>query len=142
MKPNEKGNRIRPQGSSDDPKRSPRFNIYWLWAAIAVILIGFNLFSGKFTPTAEDITQQQFQEMLLKGDVENIDIISNKELVRVYINKDSLKKEVYQKKLTKKQVLLAKQQDHNSSSILATKIFSRMIYADFTRLIQRLNKLI
>ncbi len=102
LKPNEKGNRIRPQGSSDDPKRSPRFNIYWLWAAIAVILIGFNLFSGKFTPTAEEITQQQFQEMLLNGDVENIDIISNKELVRVYIYKDSLKKEIYQKKLAKK----------------------------------------
>ena len=102
LKPNEKGNRIRPQGGSDDSKRSPRFNIYWLWAAIAVILIGFNLFNGKFTPTAEDITQQQFQEMLLNGDVESIDIISNKELVRVYLNKDSLKKEVYQKKLTKK----------------------------------------
>lgn len=102
LKPNEKGNRIRPQGSSDDSKRSPRFNIYWLWAAIAVILIGFNLFNGKFTPTAEDITQQQFQEMLQSGDVESIDIISNKELVRVYLNKDSLKKEVYQKKLTKK----------------------------------------
>ena len=47
LKPNEKGNRIRPQGSSDDPKRSPRFNIYWVWAAIAVILIGFNLWKRK-----------------------------------------------------------------------------------------------
>ncbi len=102
LKPNEKGNRTRPQGSSDESKRGPRFNIYWLWAAIAVILIGFNLFNGKFTPTATDITQQQFQEMLLNGDVESIDIISNKELVRVYVNKDSLKKEVYQKQLAKK----------------------------------------
>lgn len=102
LKPNEKGNRIRPQGSNEEPKRGPRFNIYWLWAAIAVILIGFNLFSGKLTPSAVDITQQQFQEMLLTGDVESIDIISNKELVRVYINKDSIKKEAYQKLLTKK----------------------------------------
>src|SRR5450755_3561589 len=99
LKPNEKGNRIRPQGGSDEPKRSPRFNIYWIWAAIAVILIGFNLFNGKFTPTAEDTNEQDFQTMLINGDVEKIDVISNKDQVRVYVKKDSLRKEFYQAKL-------------------------------------------
>ena len=102
LKPNEKGNRIRPQGSSDDPKRSPRFNIYWLWAAIAVILIGFNLFNGKFTPTAIETTQQGFYKMLADGDVESIEVISNKDLARVTLKKDSLNKPEYKDKLAKK----------------------------------------
>jgi AFG3 family protein len=101
LKPNEKGNRIRPQGSNEEPKRSPRFNIYWIWAAIAVILIGFNLFSNKFTPSAEDITQQDFQAMLLGNDVDRAEIISNKNMVRVYVKPDSLNKDFY-KKFSKK----------------------------------------
>jgi AFG3 family protein len=102
LKPNEKGNKIRPQGGSDDPKRSPRFNIYWLWAAIAVILIGFQLFNGKFTPTSEDTNEQDFQTMLLNNDVDKIDVISNKDLVRVYVKKDSLQKDFYKAKLAKR----------------------------------------
>ncbi|MEO5683449.1 MAG: ATP-dependent zinc metalloprotease FtsH [Chitinophagaceae bacterium] len=102
LKPNEKGNRIRPQGSSDEPKKGPRFNIYWVWAAIAVILIGFNLFTGKFTPAATEINQQDFYAMLAKGDVENFDVISNKDLVRVYIKSDSLNAENIKIKLPKK----------------------------------------
>src|SRR3954470_21995664 len=96
-------NRSRPPGNSDDPqRRGPRFSIYWVWAAIAVILIGFNVFSGKFAPTAEDTSQQDFYGMLTKGDVDKVDVISNKNLVRIYIKADSLKKPYYQSKLNKK----------------------------------------
>src|SRR5450432_3311640 len=102
LKPNEKGNRIRPQGGSDEPKKGPRFNIYWVWAAIAVILIGFQLFNGKFTPTSEDTNEQDFQTMLLNNDVDKIDVISNKDLVRVYVKKDSLQKDFYKAKLAKR----------------------------------------
>ena len=101
LKPNEKGNRIRPQGS-DDPKRRPGFNIYWVWAAIAVILIGFQLFNGKYSPSAIDTTQQEFFKMLSDGDVESIDIISNKDIARVTIKKESLSKPFYKEKLAKR----------------------------------------
>ena len=103
-KQNERGNRIRPQGSSDDnPRRTPRFSIYWVWAAIAVILIGFNVFSGKFTPSAEETNPTEFKNsMLAKGDVEKIEMVSNKNLVRIYIKADSLKKPFYREKLAKK----------------------------------------
>ncbi len=100
LKPNEKGNRIRPQGNNDEPKRGSRFNIYWLWAAIIITLIGFQVFSGKLTSAAEESSQQEFfYSMLAKGDVDKIVIISNKDLVRVYIKEDSLKKDFYQKRL-------------------------------------------
>jgi AFG3 family protein len=102
LKPNEKGNRIRPQGNGDEPKRSPRFNIYWIWAAIAVILIGFNLFQGKFTPTAIETNQQEFYDMLSKGDVDKLDVISNKNIVRVFIKDTSLGKDYIRKKLAQK----------------------------------------
>ncbi len=103
LKPNDRGfNRMRPRPEGgNDPRRGPKFNIYWIWGALAVILLGFNLFST-FTPEARRINFDVFKnEMLSKGDVEKIILISNKNLVRVYIKKDSLKKEYYASKLPK-----------------------------------------
>ncbi|MBC6491628.1 ATP-dependent zinc metalloprotease FtsH [Flavihumibacter stibioxidans] len=93
--------RPRPEGGGNDPRRGPKFNIYWIWGALAVILLGFNLFSS-FAPDARRINFDVFKtEMLSKGDVEKIILISNKNLVRVYIKPDSLKKPFYQDKLPK-----------------------------------------
>ncbi|WP_052324168.1 ATP-dependent zinc metalloprotease FtsH [Flavihumibacter sp. ZG627] len=104
LKPNERGgfNRMRPRpDGSNDPRKGPKFNIYWIWGALAVILLGFNLFST-FTPEAKRINFDIFKmEMLSKGDVEKIVLISNKNLVRVFIKKDSLKKDYYTSRLPK-----------------------------------------
>ena len=133
LKPNEKGNRIRPQGSNDEPKRSPRFNIYWIWAAIAVILIGFNLWNGKFTPTAEDISQQEFQTMLLNGDVDKVEIISNKNMVRVYVKPDSLNKDLYKNKLSKKTGPVAKEGPQFQFGIAKPEIFADDLRAFYSK---------
>jgi AFG3 family protein len=105
LKPTDRGglNRMRPRpdGSNGDPRKGPKFNIYWIWGALAVILLGFNLFSS-FAPDARRTTFNEFNtQMLAKGDVEKIILISNKNLVRVFIQKDSLKKGYYQSKLPK-----------------------------------------
>ena len=105
LKPNDRGglNRMRPRpdGSNGDPRKGPKFNIYWIWGALAVILLGFNLFSS-FAPDAKRTTFNEFNtQMLAKGDVEKIILISNKNLVRVFIQKDSLKKAYYQSKMPK-----------------------------------------
>ena len=104
LKSNDRGgfNRMRPRmdGGGNDPRRGPRFNIYWVWGALAVILLGFNLFSS-FTPDAKRINFDVFKEMLTKGDVAKIELISNKNLVRVYIKRDSLNKPYYKDKLPK-----------------------------------------
>lgn len=104
LKSNDRGgfNRMRPRmdGGGNDPRRGPRFNIYWVWGALAVILLGFNLFST-FTPDAKRINFDVFKEMLTKGDVAKIELISNKNLVRVYIKRDSLNKPYYKDKLPK-----------------------------------------
>src|ERR1700733_6237689 len=102
LKPNDKSNftRFRPRGDEDNnnsSRKGPKFSIYWIWGIIAAVLIGFNLF-GTFTPDAHNIEELDFRKnMLANGDVEKIDLISNKQLVRVYIKKDSLSKPFYSK---------------------------------------------
>jgi AFG3 family protein len=100
LKQNDKNNfpRFRPRGDDDNSQRKgPKFSIYWIWGIIAAVLIGFNLF-GTFTPDAHQIEELDFrQHMLSQGDVEKIDLISNKNIVRVYVKKDSLQKSFYRK---------------------------------------------
>ncbi len=126
LKQNDRSNnRLRPQGNGEDPqRRGPRFSIYWVWAAIAVILIGFNVFSGKFTPTAEESSQQEMYGMIAKGDVDKIEVISNKNQVRVYIKADSLKKPYYQQRLSKKSGPVAPAGPHFQFSIAKPEIFA------------------
>jgi AFG3 family protein len=105
LKQNDKSNfpRFRPRGDDDssNPKKGPKFNIYWIWGIIAVVLLAFQFFPA-FSPDAHQIEELDFRkEMLAKGDVEKLDLISNKAEVRVYIKKDSLQKSYYRDKLGK-----------------------------------------
>ncbi len=85
------------RGDDKGQRRGPRFSIYWIYAIIAVILIGYNFFS--LSPDVTRTNEQEFkQKMLAAGDVEKLDLVRNKELVRVYIKKDSLNKAFYQDK--------------------------------------------
>ncbi|MEO6001174.1 MAG: ATP-dependent zinc metalloprotease FtsH [Chitinophagaceae bacterium] len=102
-KQNDRGfprNRPREDGSNS-PRKGPRFSIYWVWGAIAAILIAFNFF-GSYTPDAKEISKQEFTNtMLASGDVEKVDIITNKDLIKVTIKKDSLQKSYYKNLLAK-----------------------------------------
>jgi cell division protease FtsH len=123
LKQYERGNRFRPQGGGDEsPRKGPRFSIYWVWAAIAVVLIGFNLFRSDFAPTALETTQQDFYTMLSQGDVSKVDVISNKNIVRVYIKKDSLAK--YKGQLSKKNAPVNEEGPHFQFTIGKTEIFA------------------
>src|SRR5271155_2335251 len=105
MKPNDRSNfpRFNRTRGDDDanPKKGPKFNIYWIWGIIAVILIAVEYF-GPFSPDARQTGEFEFRKnMLAKGDVEKIELIANKGVVRVYIKKDSLQKPFYADKLNK-----------------------------------------
>ncbi|HXD78994.1 MAG TPA: ATP-dependent zinc metalloprotease FtsH [Puia sp.] len=104
LKQNDKNNfpRFRPRGDDDNGNRKgPKFSIYWIWGIIAAVLIGFNLF-GTFTPDAHQVEELDFRKnMLAQGDVEKIDLIANKNIVRIYIKKDSLDKPFYRKYASK-----------------------------------------
>ncbi|MCR6721663.1 MAG: hypothetical protein NVV59_15570 [Chitinophagaceae bacterium] len=73
------------------PKKGPRFSIYWIYAIIFAVLIGFSMFSP-FSPNMKKINSLQFEEMIKNGDVDKYEVITNRNKVKVYIKKDSLNK--------------------------------------------------
>ncbi len=100
-KPNDRNfPRMRPRDDNNAPKKGPKFNIYWIWAIIFAVLVGFQFF-GNFTPDAKPIeSEQEFRNnMLSRGDVEKLVIVTNKNVVRVYIKNDSLQKPYYKANL-------------------------------------------
>jgi cell division protease FtsH len=89
-------------GDGKSPKKGPKFSIYWIYGIIAIVLIGYQ-FLKLDTPDVLTTTEQEFkQQMLLPRDVEHLDFITNKQLVRITINKDSLRKPFYQQKFSNK----------------------------------------
>ncbi|RFM30509.1 ATP-dependent zinc metalloprotease FtsH [Deminuibacter soli] len=90
-------------GDDKGQRRGPRFSIYWIYAIIAVILIGYNFLS--LGGDVQRTNEQEFkQRMLAAGDVEKLDLIRNKDLIRVYIKKDSLEKPFYKEKFNRRPV--------------------------------------
>src|SRR6476619_1534401 len=79
----------RPTGDDNTPRKGPRFSIYWVYAIIFAILIGFQLFSPFSSSTAKT-TPNEFKQMTLRGDVEKYTIISNRNIVKVYLNPASI----------------------------------------------------
>jgi AFG3 family protein len=80
----------------DGQRRGPKFNIYWVYGIIAIVLILAQVMN--FSPELKVISEQQFRnEILLPGDVQKLDLVKNKEQVHVYIKPDRLSKEFYVK---------------------------------------------
>jgi cell division protease FtsH len=77
-------------GDNNSPKKGPRFSIYWIYAIIFAVLIGFQLFN--FSSSSGTINQGQFEQMLKDGDVSNYIIISNRNLVRVKLKPEAVPK--------------------------------------------------
>ena len=72
------GNKPNGPGGGNDPnqtgKKSPKFNGYWIYFIILAVLIGFNFF-GALSPNAKKITQNQFYDLLKKGEIKDYKII-------------------------------------------------------------------
>lgn len=88
-------NRMDDRGS----KKPPRFSIYWIYGLVAVILVGYQLMNFGTADSTRTSFQEFRQNMLAQGDVQKLELIKNKDLVRIYIFKDSLNKPFYQDKL-------------------------------------------
>ncbi|RYY54797.1 MAG: ATP-dependent metallopeptidase FtsH/Yme1/Tma family protein [Chitinophagaceae bacterium] len=87
-------NPVRPGGRpGEDPgqKKGPKFSIYWIYAIIFAVLIGFNFFNNISTGT-ENISQDTFMGMLRSGEVKKYTVISNRNKVLVTLNQQSLPK--------------------------------------------------
>ena len=78
----------RPGGGDDPgaPKKGPRFSIYWIYAIIFAVLIGFQLF-GPFSPNMAKISSLEFRDMVRNnnGDIAKYVVIDNRKTVKVYL---------------------------------------------------------
>ena len=79
---NKKNNKKRNNSSNN---KLPKFNFYWIYGIVAVVLIGINLmnFNGFYT---KKIEENQLWEWIEKQKVQQVEIVNNSE-VKVYINK-------------------------------------------------------
>ncbi|MDQ6608221.1 MAG: ATP-dependent zinc metalloprotease FtsH [Bacteroidota bacterium] len=80
------------EGDNNTPRKGPKFSFYWVYAIIFAVLIGFQLFGGPFTANTTSINQETFEEMLINNDVHDYVIISNRNLVKVTLNKGATAK--------------------------------------------------
>jgi AFG3 family protein len=87
-----KFNKSNGDGDNNTPRKGPRFSFYWVYAIIFAVLIGFQLFGGPFSPNSATITQENFETMLASNDVAEYTIISNRNQVKVTLNKDAIPK--------------------------------------------------
>jgi len=85
----------RPNGENGDngSRKGPKFSIYWVYAIIFAVLIGFQFF-GPFNATTGKTNIESFKQMVAAGDVEKYVIVDNRDMVRVYLKPDRVSKYV------------------------------------------------
>ncbi|ANE52242.1 ATP-dependent zinc metalloprotease FtsH [Flavisolibacter tropicus] len=83
----------RPSGENGDngSRKGPKFSIYWVYAIIFAVLIGFQ-FMNPFGATSGKTNIEQFKQMVAAGDVEKYVIVDNRDMVRVYLKPDRVSK--------------------------------------------------
>jgi cell division protease FtsH len=86
------GNGIPPMGNSGgsgkSPKKGPKFNLYWVYLIIGIILLSVNFLDFQSKP--KEISFQEFQrDMLATHSVQKL-VVVNKSDVEVYISPDKL----------------------------------------------------
>lgn len=77
--------------------KKPKFNAYWIYAAIILVFLGIQFFGGSSWTQPAQTTQAEFQTFLSNGDVDKIEII-NKKVAKVYLTPEARQKEVHSRK--------------------------------------------
>ncbi|MEO6612630.1 MAG: ATP-dependent zinc metalloprotease FtsH [Chitinophagaceae bacterium] len=81
----------RPGEDPQAPKKGPRFSIYWIYAIIFAVLMGFQFFNP-LSPNMAKISSLKFRTMLVNGEVAKYTIIDNRKTVKVTLTPEAKKK--------------------------------------------------
>lgn len=81
--------------------RKPKFNTYWIWAALIMLFIGINIFGGNKWTQPTKTTQAQFEKYLAQGDVERV-VIINKKKAEIYLTPEAKEKSEHSENADKK----------------------------------------
>jgi cell division protease FtsH len=76
------------------PKK-PKFSSWWIYGLIAILLIGFQIFSSSNLTNTKKTTTSELQEYLRNGDISKILIITNTNQAKVFLSEEALKKDVH-----------------------------------------------
>ena len=124
------GNRPNSEEPGQPPRKGPKFSIYWIYAIIFAVLIGFQ-FLSPFSSNTASIDQDYFQQILKSGDVNKYVVISNRNIVKIYLKRSALPK--YADKLEKGLGKASDEGPHMSFKIVSGDSFKddmRKFYAD------------
>ena len=78
-----------PNQPNSKPNGKRRFNIMWIYAILAIVLIGLNFLGRDAVTPQEEIDQGKLIEMLKKGEIGKIELV-NREDAEVYLNQKGL----------------------------------------------------
>ncbi len=80
--------------NNSTPKK-PKFSSWWIYGLIAILLIGFQIFSSSNLTNTKKTTTSELQEYLRNGDISKILIITNTNQAKVFLSDEALKKDVH-----------------------------------------------
>jgi AFG3 family protein len=83
---------------NNENKGAPRFNLYWIYGVIAVILIALNFIWAQ--PQAKTIDWNRLEKIVRSNDLEKV-VIINREKAEIYLNETALAKSDYEKEVPK-----------------------------------------
>ncbi len=88
MRNDEPQDELRPKRNESSPdNEGPRFSFTWIYILIGLALLGLQL--SRMFVSAPRITWQEYEQMVLDGDVERV-VVVNEKAARVFIKPDSL----------------------------------------------------
>ena len=80
---------VQPNQPNQKPNGKRRFNWMWIYAILAIVLIGVNIFGRDTSMPQEDIDQGKLIELLEKQQVQRIDLVNGKD-AEIYLNQKGL----------------------------------------------------
>jgi AFG3 family protein len=103
----------------------PKFNIFWVYGIIAVVLIALQFMASSVDP--KEITMQEFEREILKsGDVAKI-VVVNKEKANIYIKAEKLDQSPYKELFESKLARVSKEGPHFFFTIGSMEYFEKWI---------------
>ncbi len=77
------------------PQKKPRFNAWWIYGLIAILIIGFQFLGSDSISATKKSTTSELQEYLRNGDITKILIITNTNQAKVFLSEEALAKDVH-----------------------------------------------
>ncbi|MDH3697394.1 MAG: ATP-dependent zinc metalloprotease FtsH [Flavobacteriaceae bacterium] len=77
------------------PQKKPKFNAWWIYGLIAVLIIGFQFLGSDSISATKKTTTSELQEYLRNGDITKILIITNTNQAKVFLSDEALQKDVH-----------------------------------------------